>query len=157
MDAAPVPLDEDLWGLEPTEGELTGALRSARCENEARLAQVRAASVTVKEAARSTGVTVEAVNEAVDAGQLLTVAAADGHRLLPTWQLATADHAALYGPALAGVADLIRVFPGGTVALTLWACRPSADLTGRTPAQALADGNADTVIATARALTAAGW
>ncbi len=102
------------------------------------------------------GVTVEAVEAAIAARQLLTVAAPDGRRLLPTWQLANVANAALHGPALAGIADLIQMFPGSTVALTLWACKPSADLGGRTPAQALADGHADAVIATARALIAAG-
>lgn len=154
MDAASVALDEDLWGPEPAEAQLAGALRSARCENEARLARVRAVSVTVEDASRSTGVTVEAVNAAIAAGQLLTIAAADGQTLIPTWQLATAD---LGGPALAGIGDLARVFPGTTVALTLWACKPSADLAGRTPARALAEGQVDAVIAIARALTAAGW
>lgn len=154
MDAAPVPLDEDLWGPEPTEAQLADALRSARCENEGRLARVRAVSATAAEAARSTGVTIEAVNAAIAAGELRTIAEADGHLLVPTWQLATADRG---GPAPAGISDLARVFPGSTVALTLWACRPSADLAGRTPAQALANGQVDAVIAIARALTAAGW
>lgn len=154
MDAAPAPLDEDLWGIEPTEGELTGAARSAECESKARLAQVLAASITAAEAAQRTGITVRAVNAAIAAGQLLTVAGADEQRLVPTWQLATAGPD---GPGLAGIGDLARVFPGTTVALTLWAWKPSADLAGRTPAQALADGHADAVIAIARALTAAGW
>jgi len=141
-------------GPEPTEAQRAGALRSSRCESEASLPRVRAASVTVKEAARLTGVTVEAVEATTAAGQLLTVAAAAGQRLVPTWQLATAD---LHGPALAGVADLVRDFPGNAVGVTLWACRPSADLAGRTSAQALTDGRADAVIEIARALTAAGW
>lgn len=124
-DAEPDTVDEDLWGSTPTEAQLGAAVKSGQRESEARLAQVRAVSVTVEEAARSTGVTGDAV--------------------------------ALGGPALAGAADLAMAFPGGTVALTLRVRKPCADLDGRTPAQAPADGHFEAVIATARALTAAGW
>jgi hypothetical protein len=158
VDAAPVALDEALWGAAPTETEVADARRSAQRESEARLGEARAASVTVEEAAGRAGLSVDAVAAAVAAGQLLTVPAADGKRLIPTWQLAAArGTAGVDGPALGRVAELARAFPGSTVALTLWARRPSPDLAGRTPAQALADGDAGAVIATAQGLRSAGW
>lgn len=146
-----------MWGAAPTETEVADARRSAQRESEARLALVRAGSVPIEEAARRADVTVDALAAAVAAGQLLTVPAADGTRIIPTWQLAASGTAAVEGPALAGVSHVARAFPGSTVALTLWAGRPSADLAGRTPAQALADGDTGAVIATAQGLTSAGW
>lgn len=157
MDAEPDTVDEDLWGPTPTGAQLGAAAQSAQRESDARLAQVRAVSVTAEEAARRTRVRGDAVIAAIAAKQLLAVVAADGQLLVPTWQLATSGSAVGSKPALAGVADLVMAFPGGTVALTLWARKPSVDLDGRTPAQALADGHAEAVVATARALTAAGW
>ena len=94
----------------PTEAQLADTGRSAQRESETRLADVRAVSVTVEEAARRTGATGDTVTAAIAAGLLLTVAAVDGQPLIPAWQLATAGRAGLDGPGLASVADLTRSF-----------------------------------------------
>jgi hypothetical protein len=52
---------------------------------------------------------------------------------------------------------VIAAWPGTTLALTLWAMSPAADLGGRTPAQALAARRVAAVIELERALEVAGW
>ena len=116
------------------------------------VALVAAASVSIDEAAARARRSVAQVQAALDAGELVSVSGPVG-TLVPSWQL-------LAGPAggfMPGVAELARIFPRNPVALTLWVLRPSPDLAGRTPAQALVDGDVDEVVDVARTLTAAGW
>jgi hypothetical protein len=51
---------------------------------------------------------------------------------LPAWQFAA------HG-LLPGVAALLDRWPGSFVKLSMWACTPSGQLHGRTPAEALSD------------------
>ena len=53
---------------------------------------------------------------------------------------------------------MIAAYPGTPLALTTWATAPSADLDGRTPAEALTErGGVQRVVDAARALTPAAW
>jgi hypothetical protein len=58
---------------------------------------------------------------------------------------------------LPGLRDVIAAWPGSTLALTLWATTPAADLDGQTPAQALAAQRVDDVIELERELEVSGW
>jgi hypothetical protein len=69
------------------------------------------------------------------------------------WQV----HAGAERGFLPGIADLQRVFPGGLVSLSRWAVTPNVDLGDMTPANALAAGHVQDVIAVAATTTAAAW
>ena len=92
------------------------------------------------------------MRQALDAGELVAVSGPDG-ALIPAWQVREDPT----GGFIPGVRALSRIFPRNAVAMTLWVLHPSPDLGGRTPAQALADGDVDKVLDVARALTGTGW
>jgi hypothetical protein len=52
---------------------------------------------------------------------------------------------------------LRKVFPGGVVSLTRWVTTANPEVDGRTPAEAMADGDVDRVVRVASNLTAAAW
>jgi excisionase family DNA binding protein len=88
-------------------------------------------ALDVKEAAERLGVSPATVDEMVHNGDLVAVRLG-GTWLLPAWQF-YADG------VLPGVRRVLEEWPGSTVTLSMWACTPSGQLHGRTPAQALND------------------
>ncbi|HZE16826.1 MAG TPA: DNA-binding protein, partial [Mycobacterium sp.] len=72
---------------------------------------------------------------------------------IPMWQV----NAGAERGFLPGIADLRRVFPGGVVSLSRWAVTPNVDLGDMTPADALAAGRVQDVIAAATKTTTAAW
>lgn len=104
------------------------------------------------EAAALLGISDQAVTGALEAQRILGFKR--GRRwLLPAWQF---DPEAERG-VLPALGQLAAVFPGGVVSLSGWATRPHPDHAGRTPRDALAQGEADAVLRSARMVTAAGW
>lgn len=144
-------LPEELWGRGPSPAQRARVASASATLDRRRLVQVAAVSVDIEQAAALACRSVDQVRAALDANDLVAVASPSGP-LLPCWQLR-------HGPGgfVPGVAALARLFPGNPVALTLWVLRRSPDLGGRTPAQALVDGDVEQVIDVARTLTAAGW
>ena len=74
-----------------------------------------------------------------------------GRWLLPTWQFTPMAEAEV----IPDLALLQELFPGDATALTAWAVTDNVELDGRSPVDALIDGDAESVIAAARAITAA--
>ncbi|PSO49960.1 MAG: hypothetical protein BRC31_08020 [Actinobacteria bacterium QS_5_72_10] len=72
---------------------------------------------------------------------------ADGGQLrLPAWQF----HADTPRGRLEGIDVVARAHAGGPVTLSQWMTRPNPALAGRSPAEALADGEVDAVASAAR-------
>lgn len=150
--AARAPLDESLWGRQPSrEDAAAGVLANVRLQFESRRV-VEQASATRAQTAVLLGISEQAVTDLLEARRLLGLK--QGRRwLIPVWQLDAGTERGV----LPGLDRVDALFPGGLVALSGWATTPSPDLDGRTPAEALARGAVDRVSLLAHSLTAAGW
>lgn len=145
-------LDSRLWGPAPTRAEATAATLADLQRQQQDRRRVAADALSRTEAAGLLGISPQAVTDRLEARRLVGMKIGRQWRL-PTWQF---DLDAV----LAVLPDLDRlqaVFPGGPVSLSRWIGEPNPDLAGRTPRQALADGDGDRVCAVAAGLTAAGW
>lgn len=90
------------------------------------------------------GVTSNQVSNLRSEKKLVALRGIGGERF-PAWQFdLDADD-----PRLDGVRELTGAFSGGVVSLSQWAVRPNPALGGRSPAEALADGDVDLVVAVA--------
>lgn len=145
-------LDGSLWGPAPTQAELVAGSVANLRQQFARRQRVLAASLSRAEAAVLIGVSEQAITGALDSGRLLGLKHGR-YWALPAWQFDAESVQGMH-PRLG---ELAEAFPGGLVSLSLWIQRPSADLDGASPQQALAAGDASRVIDLARALTSAGW
>jgi hypothetical protein len=143
----PDQVDERRWGPAPRNPARTRFENIARLQ--AKRAEVLADAVTREQAARLLGVSPQQVSNLLDSAELVGVRDR-GRWALPRWQF-TADR------TLPMLRELIRAYPGGAVGLSLWATSPSVDLSGLTPAQALATGDCTEAIHAAQALDAAAW
>jgi excisionase family DNA binding protein len=92
---------------------------------------VFADALDIKAAADRIGVSPATVAEMVHNRELVAVRLGGAWRF-PAWQFST-------GGVLPGVRGVLEEWPGSTVSLSVWACSPSQELYGRTPAQALED------------------
>lgn len=141
---------ERRFGL-PPDGILEASARRAdqrRAENSMRL---RAESLSVPSAATATGASERHLMRLVKSGD--AVAVVDGGRvLLPPWQLQRNAVA----PVIPGSSEILRAFPADLPTLHAWMGKPTAELDGAAPADALRDGQAACVIALAKAIGAAG-
>lgn len=145
-------LDAALWGPKPSsEQAAAGVLANLRKQFGGRRA-LEDESVSRTEAAALLGVSDQAVTGAMEARRILGFKR--GRRwLLPAWQF---DPEAERG-VLPALGELAAVFPGGVVSLSGWVTRPHPDHAGCTPRDALAKGEVDAVLRSARMVTAAGW
>lgn len=151
-DAPEQTLDPALWGPAPRREDIaTARMANLRKQFVARRA-LEEASVSRAEAAELLGTSDQAITTALEARRLLGFKR--GRRwMIPAWQFdADAERGVL--PGLNALAD---AFPGGVIALSAWATRPSPDLAGRPPRDVLARGRVESVVRVARTLTAAGW
>lgn len=134
----------DLFGAAPTPDEVL----AATVRNEQRLWDYRrrlaAESLTREQAAERLAVTPNQITNLVRDRHL---AAFDhgGQTLLPAWQF----NADSRRGRLEGIDRVAAVFPGWALSLSSWATTPNPALGGRTPAQALAEGDVDRVVAVA--------
>ena len=123
-------------------------LRAAVLRNEARVAATRqhlyASALSREQAAQRAGVKPDHVTRLLRDGSLVALDGPDGPRL-PAWQF---DPEARLG-WLDGIAPVAAAFPGRVLSLSSWMVAPNASLGGRTPCQALLDGNAELVVAVA--------
>lgn len=123
-------------------------LRSAAARNEARVWQARAAlyetGLTRDEAADRLGVKPNQVTNLLHDGKLVALDGPDGLRL-PAWQF---DPDARRG-RLEGIDQVATVFPGRILGLSSWMTTPCPQLRGRTPRDALLDGDVAQVAALA--------
>lgn len=145
-------LDENLWGPAPTAGEDSAAQIMLLRRSFADRRRLEEQSLTRDQAADLLGVSPQMVTEYLHKGDLLGLKIGRSW-LIPAWEF---DADAERG-FLPGLCPLQRAFPGGVVTLTQWVIRPSADLDGRTPRDALVAGDVDDVLDVATTLTAAGW
>lgn len=145
-------LAPEVWGAAVTDEQVAkGAVENLQLQFTARRA-LEATSLSRQDVADLLGISAQAVTDHLEAGRLLGLKRGRAW-LIPAWQLHV-DTERGYLPRLG---DLAKVFPGGLTHLSNWATRPSIDLDNRTPREALAHGDSHQVIATAQALTAAGW
>jgi excisionase family DNA binding protein len=145
-------LDESLWGPGPSTQDVRTAALQGLKEAFVGRRELLDTSLSRTEAAELLGVSSQAVLDRLTDGELIGLK--DGREWrIPMWQL----HAGAPRGFLPAIAELRRVFPGGLVALSRWATTPHADLGDLTPADALAAGRVDQVIAAATAATAAAW
>jgi hypothetical protein len=139
-------LDEDrLPGLPDVPAD---ALREAVARNEARVWKAREAlyetGLTREQAARRIGVKPNQITNLLRDGKLLSIDGSDGLRL-PVWQF---DPEARRG-RLEGIDRVAAVFPGRVLGLSSWMTTPQPALAGRTPREALLDGEVEIVVAVA--------
>jgi hypothetical protein len=143
-------LDDTLWGLPPTSEELRAARETANAAVGEALDEALSDALSREEAGRRLGISPQAVSKRRAAGQLVALERGR-ERFFPAWQFRE-------DAVLPGLADVIDVYPGTPLSLTVWATSPCADLDGRTPAQTLTrrDG-VQQVLEAATALTTAAW
>ena len=146
----PDTLDDTLWGLPPTGDELRAARETANAAVAEALTQALSDALTRDEAAQRLGVTPQAVSKRYAAGQLVALRRGR-ERFFPAWQFRE-------DAVLPGLSEVIDVYPGTPLSLTMWATSPCADLDGNTPARTLARrGGVEQVLEAASALTADAW
>jgi hypothetical protein len=143
-------LDDTLWGLPPTDEQLTEARRIASRAHDDALQAALADARTRQQAAELLGISSQAVSKRHAAGTL--VALSRGRELrFPAWQF-------YEGSTLPGLADVIAAYPGGVLSLSTWAVTPNADLDGLVPAEALARrGGVERVLAVLEAISPDAW
>jgi len=149
-ESPPDPLDDKLWGPEPTAEDLAEADRIGRAAVQGALGAALDGALTRDQAADRIGVTPQAVSERRKADKLLGLRRGREWRF-PAWQFADDG-------TVPGLEELIAGWPGTPLALSTWATRPSVDLEGRTPAQTLTRRyGPDRVIKLAHSLGDAAW
>jgi excisionase family DNA binding protein len=137
-------LDESLWGNAPSTAKLrTAALQALKDDFTARR-ELLHASLSRAEAAELLGISNQAVLDRLTNGDLVGLKDGRAWRI-PMWQV----NAGAERGFLPGIAELREVFPGGVVSFSEWAVAPNVDLGGMTPADALAAGHVQDVIAVA--------
>jgi hypothetical protein len=142
--------DDALWGPAPTESELAEARRRARAELDDALAVALSDALGREAVARRLGISPQAVSKRLGAGSLVALSRGRAKHF-PAWQFHEDG-------VLPGLAEVIDAYPGTPLALTVWATSPSADLDGRTPAEALTErGGVQRVVDAAQALSPAAW
>lgn len=145
-------LDESIWGAAPSAATASAAELELLRNKFADRQQLAQHSLTREQAAQLLEVSAQAITDALQHGELAGLKS--GRRwLIPSWQFDADSERGI----LPGVAELSLAFPGGVVSLSRWVTRSSPDLDDRTPRDVMAAGQADTVIALASQLTAAGW
>ncbi|MEX1164047.1 MAG: hypothetical protein WEB03_10745 [Nitriliruptor sp.] len=135
----------ELPGLPAVGGD---ELRAATLRNEARVwaarEQLYTTGLSREQAARRAGVKPNQITNLLRDSDLLALDGPEGLRL-PAWQF---DPEARRG-RLEGIARVAAVFPGRALSLSSWVVAPNAGLVGRTPRQALLDGDVEQVVAVA--------
>jgi hypothetical protein len=151
-DHDPENLDQSLWGAGPSATEVrTAALQALKNDFVARR-KLLSASLSRSDVAELLGISSQAVLDRLADGDL--VGLKDGREWrIPMWQV----NAGTERGFLPGIAELRRVFPGGLVSLSEWATKPNIELGNATPADAMAAGRVEEVIAVAATTTAAAW
>lgn len=132
----------ELFGQPPSQADVVVAtLRNTErlWERRGRLAET---ALTRAQAAARLGVSPNQITNLISGGHLVAFDHA-GARLLPAWQF----HADASSGRLDGIREVAAVFPGRVVSLSAWATTRNAALGGRSPAQALLDGDVDRVVA----------
>ncbi|GAB4100569.1 helix-turn-helix domain-containing protein [Sinomonas halotolerans] len=145
-------LDPGTWGEAPTEEAESSAALSQLSRDFNRREEALQSALTVTQAAKLIGISVQSLRERVEAGDLLGLKAGREWRL-PPWQF-SAETEKGYLPGLRRVRS---EFPAGLVSLCLWAVRPNPDLGGSTPSQQLEAGHVEPVVRAARSITSAAW
>ena len=142
------PLQGEGVGVSRGQREGDDELRAANLRNEARLwaarEQLYTTGLSRQQAAERVSVRPNQIDDLLRDGDLLALDGPDGLRL-PRWQF---DPDTRRG-RLEGIAEVVSAFPGGVLALSSWMAAPNAALGGRTPRQALIDGEVDQVTAAA--------
>jgi len=109
------------------------------------------AALSVDAAALRMNVSPGKVEELIDRGELLAFDSADGPKI-PGWQLTSE----LPARPIDGLDSLARAVSGSLAVASNWLESPNSDLGGRSPQEALRDGEYDRVLASAKAISAAG-
>lgn len=137
---------EDLPGLgpRPTTEQLSAALARNEAQPWAARQRLYDHALDYPQAAARLGLSRNQITNLVSAGELLTVAGPDGKRL-PAWQF----HPEAPRGRLPGIAKVAAAYPGRILGLSGWMTtrHPSLGGHGRTPADALADGDIELVVA----------
>jgi len=141
-----------VWGPPVTEEQR----EKAESANLRRAFQAResvvAHSMSRADTAALLGLSEQAVTKKLDRGQMIGIKV-KGQWAIPSWQLDPDSQEGI----LPGLTDLKAAFPGGPVALSRWVVKPSPDLAGRAPRDAMASNRVGDVVRTAAALSATGW
>lgn len=123
-------------------------LRAATLRNESRVRAARdhlyTTGLSRQQAAERASVRPNQITNLLRDRALVALDGRDGLRL-PAWQF---DPDARRG-RVEGIADVAGAFPGGVLGLSSWMVAPNGALGGRTPRQALLDGDVEQVAAVA--------
>lgn len=120
----------------PDDGDLVAQRNEIRLQRAHQ--RVDAGSLTLDELARRLGVAWADVERLAVRHELIVIAGPRGH-VAPAWQVHE-------GRLVSGIDRLIGAFPGGPLALALWADTPNQALGLASPAQLLVDGEVDRVV-----------
>ncbi|MFE7804495.1 Clp protease N-terminal domain-containing protein [Streptomyces sp. NPDC057430] len=154
IDPSPRP-DPGFWGDYPSEGAIAEAEQLNSVHLRKRLKKFRHGSLGPARAARLLAATTREhwhpkdIISLIESGNAVAFQEVGKWRL-PAWQFTDKG-------LLPGLADLQEAFPGGAIALSAWATRPSAEFSGRTPREMLDAGETEAVVRLAKSLMAAAW
>lgn len=145
--AAAEGLDQALWGTAP---EASNAALQLIAAEVVALRSLARDCITTIEAARLLDSTPQAIRRLLRARRLVGIRMS-GKWLLPTWQFTPLA----VGDVVPDLAQLREAFPGDAIALSAWVVRENVELDGRSPVDALLDGDTEAVISAVRGVTAA--
>jgi len=144
-----VELDEDLWGPEPTKGDVARAQAEIDHARDAALRRVLSDALTRENVAARLGISTQAVSKRTS-GDRLVALRYGGRSWYPRWQFADDD-------VIPELGELLHRFPSA-LSLTTWVTTPFADLDGITPAEMLRrSGGRQRVLELAQATSAEAW
>ncbi len=141
-----------VWGAAPSAAERADAEMVNLAKTFVARRVVIDASMRRADVANLLGVSEQSITKQILAGRIIGVKD-KGRWAIPQWQLDAGSEDGL----LPGIRDLVRVFPGGPVSLSLWAQRSNVEFGDRRPRDILAAHRVDEVIDAVKAMTAAGW
>lgn len=141
-----------VWGRPPRAAERAEAEMANLAKTFVARRAVIDASISRAYVANLLGVSEQSITKQILAGRIVGVKD-KGRWAIPQWQLDAGSEDGF----LPGIRDLVRVFPGGPVSLSLWAQRSNVEFGDQRPRDVLAANRVDEVIDAVKGMTAAGW
>ena len=135
------PLDESVWGPAPSRKRVRNSEKQASALLQRQHDRLLVHLMSTDEFAERVGWSTDQVRAAADSGDIIYYKL-QGRLFLPNWQFVSDERSDL----LPELRTLRQYFGGDVAALGVWIESPAVSLNNRTPRQALAEGDTETVL-----------